>query len=170
MFIARMLILSGQKKTAAGQWDQCHCRSQLIKRIAESREIVSQSRALLLRSIYLAERTKLSLSGAKSDTDPKCFGIPVCVESASVAHQRLSFSCTTSFGSLSSRNPTNFECRRCPSGVHSVNSICATNSGLSQMQFFISSRVSGELSALYSGKLPNGRSRVLDPRIFCEIS
>jgi hypothetical protein len=30
MFIAKMLFLSGQKKTAAGQWDQCRYRSQLI--------------------------------------------------------------------------------------------------------------------------------------------
>src|SRR5262249_19644745 len=31
----------------------------------------------------------------------------------------------TSCASLSSLNPTNLECLRCPSGVHSVNSICA---------------------------------------------
>jgi hypothetical protein len=34
---------------------------------------------------------------------------------------------TTSRGFLSSLNPTNFECLICPSGVHSVNSICATS-------------------------------------------
>ena len=37
---------------------------------------------------------------------------------------------TTSRASLSSLSPTSFECLRRPSGVHSVNSICATSSVL----------------------------------------
>src|SRR4030095_1150502 len=57
----------------------------------------------------------------------------------------------TIHGSLSSLKPTNFECRRWPSGVHLANSICATNSGLSHWQFLISSFVSAHIVRFFSG-------------------
>lgn len=43
-----------------------------------------------------------------------------------------------SSASLSILSPANVECRRCPSGVPSVNSIYATSSGFSHRQFCIS--------------------------------
>ena len=60
---------------------------------------------------------------------------------------------TTSPGFLSSLSPTNFECLRWPSGVHSPNSISTTNSGLTHTQFFISSRVSAHCVRLRSRRL-----------------
>jgi len=60
-------------------------------------------------------------------------------------------------GSLSSPNAQNFACLKLPSGVHSVNSICPTSSGLSQTQFFISSRVSAHCVRFFSGRLAKGQ-------------
>src|SRR5215813_93481 len=62
------------------------------------------------------------------------------------------------FSGLSSLlSPTNFECLRCLSGVHSVNSICATSPGLSHTQFFISSLVKAHSVRFFSGRLANGQ-------------
>src|SRR5437870_6736449 len=46
-------------------------------------------------------------------------------------------SLTTLRGFLSSRRPTNFECRNLSPSVHSRNSICATASGFNQTAFVI---------------------------------
>jgi hypothetical protein len=67
---------------------------------------------------------------------------------------------TTSEAFLSSLRLTNLECRRCPSGVHSANSICATSSGLSQRQFFISSLVRAHMVRFFSRRLANGQSDI----------
>src|SRR5215468_295588 len=68
------------------------------------------------------------------------------------------------FSGLSSLlSPTNFECLRCLSGVHSVNSICATSSGLSHTQFFISSLVKAHWVRFFSGRLLNGQVSISSP-------
>src|SRR5262249_59989956 len=59
----------------------------------------------------------------------------------------------------------NFECLKCPSGVHSVNSICATNCGLSHTQFFISSLVKAHWVRFFSGRLANGQVSISKPLI-----
>jgi hypothetical protein len=51
-------------------------------------------------------------------------------------------SLTTSFAFLSSLRPMKRECRRCPSGVHSVNSNCPTSTGFTQRHSSIFSFVS----------------------------
>src|SRR5260370_18045332 len=62
-------------------------------------------------------------------------------------------------GFLSSRSPTNFECRNLSPAVHSRNSICATASGLNQTAFFIFSALSASPNRdrLVSGKFRNGQ-------------
>src|SRR5713101_9828741 len=71
-------------------------------------------------------------------------------------------SLTTLRGSLSSRSPTNFECRHLSASVHSRNSICATASGLNQTAFFIFSALSSSPNRdrLVSGKFTNGHAGV----------
>src|SRR6266705_3399049 len=68
-------------------------------------------------------------------------------------------SLTTLRGFLSSRKPTNFECRNLSASVHSRNSICATASGLNQTAFFIFLALSSSpnLDRLVSGKFTNGQ-------------
>ena len=71
-------------------------------------------------------------------------------------------SLTTPLGSLSSRSPANFECRRWSLSVHSKNSICATSLGRTQTHFFISSAVkpSPQRERCVSGRLTNGHPRI----------
>lgn len=84
-------------------------------------------------------------------------------EIRNVSYRFLKSSCTTSLATLSSLNPTNLECLRCPSGVHSVNSIWATSCGLSHRQFFISSLVKAHWVRFRSGRLANGQLSSCSP-------
>ena len=63
--------------------------------------------------------------------------------------------------SLSSRNPTNFECRRWSASVHSRNSICATSSGRNHTHFFIFSAVNASPHRAFqvSGRFHEGTVR-----------
>jgi hypothetical protein len=67
---------------------------------------------------------------------------------------------------LSSLMPTNRECLKWLSGVHSTNSNCPTNAGLSQWQSFIFTAVkpSPHRPARASGRLANGQVVVSSPR------
>src|SRR4029453_10492949 len=58
---------------------------------------------------------------------------------------------------------TNFESLSGPSGVHSVNSTCATSFGLSHTQFFISSLVKAHWVRFFSGRLVNGQVSISKP-------
>jgi hypothetical protein len=61
--------------------------------------------------------------------------------------------------------PTNRECLRCLSGVHSTNSNCPTSTGFHQRQFFIFAAVSPSphRPARASGRFANGPSGVSRP-------
>src|SRR5687767_14194583 len=69
---------------------------------------------------------------------------------------------TISRASLSSRNPAKLACRKCASGVHSVNSIWATSSGLSQRHSFISFAVSAHIVRRFSGRLTKGHLSIVN--------
>src|SRR4030095_1790383 len=62
-----------------------------------------------------------------------------------------------SFASLSFLSPASVDCLKGPSGVHSVNSICATNFGSSHTHFFISSLVNAHCVRFFSGRSAKGR-------------
>ena len=57
----------------------------------------------------------------------------------------------------------NADCRRCASGVHSANSIWATTSGRTHVQFFISSFVKAHCVRLRSGRFANGQVAISSP-------
>lgn len=68
-------------------------------------------------------------------------------------------SLTISRGFLSSRIPTNFECRSRSPSVHSRNSITATSLGRTQTHFFIfsASKISPHRARSVSGRFTNAR-------------
>src|SRR6516162_353086 len=89
-----------------------------------------------------------------------------CVEYTSAT---TTYSRTTSFASLSVRSPRKTGWRSWSSDVHSVNLTCATSTGLTQWQRFITAGVipSPHLPRDFSGRLMNGQVARL---IFCNCA
>jgi hypothetical protein len=92
-------------------------------------------------------RMKPTFSPARQVAANSCFAITRArmdrlTSNQPVLTSRENHSRTICLGSLSYRSPAKLECLKCPSGVHSVNSICATSCGFNQRHSFISAAVS----------------------------
>jgi hypothetical protein len=92
--------------------------------------ILTASHQFLIKNIFRKFLTHSSAASLYSPTVKECR-----------ANLSADYSRTIFRASLSSRSPAKLACRRWPSGVHSVNSICATSRGFSHRQFSISSLV-----------------------------
>ena len=94
-----------------------------------------------------AKSNRCSQRRAVSSAPPLTFGLP--------------YNLTRVF--VFSHKPTKADCRRCASGVHSANSMWAITSGLTHLQFFISSFVKAHCVRFRSGRLAKGQVAISNP-------